>query len=125
MTPQGHIGSISPRLTHIKAEIVLAVLQGLIVGAFVADRWLAATPANFPHTLSDEPGRWGFVGREAPEHIASQYLRRLSSGLDAKTRSGQSCEVRVLARSTSSNRISMSLRRSKARYVDARIEKHL
>jgi hypothetical protein len=33
-----------------KADIVLVVLQGLIVGAFVADKWLAATPANFPGT---------------------------------------------------------------------------
>src|SRR3979411_768797 len=29
-----------------KAEIVLAVLQGLIIGAFVAGQWLPATPAN-------------------------------------------------------------------------------
>lgn len=59
-----------------QAEMVLAVSQGLIIGAFIADRWLAATPANFPHTPSEEPGRWGFIGHEAPAHIASQYLRK-------------------------------------------------
>ncbi|MBZ5686699.1 MAG: hypothetical protein LAP86_16845 [Acidobacteriia bacterium] len=59
-----------------KAEIVLAVLQGLIIGVYVADQWLAATPTNFPHTPAERPGRWGFVGREAPEDIARLYLRR-------------------------------------------------
>jgi len=59
-----------------KAELVLAVLQGLVIGVFVAERWLAATPTNFPHTPAERPGRWGFVGHEAPEEIARQYLRR-------------------------------------------------
>src|SRR5947209_723361 len=39
-----------------KAEIVLAVLQGLIIGVFVADKWMAATAANFPGT-PERPGR--------------------------------------------------------------------
>lgn len=59
-----------------KAEMVLAVLQGLIIGVFVADKWLAATPANFPGTSVAREGRWGFIGREAPEEIAKLYLRR-------------------------------------------------
>lgn len=59
-----------------KAEIVLAVVQGLIIGVCVADEWLAATPANFPHTSAERAGRWGFVGHEAPEQIARHYLRR-------------------------------------------------
>ena len=59
-----------------KADVVLAVLQGLIVGVFVSDKWLAATPANFPGTSVDRPGRWGFKGHEAPEQIAKSYLRR-------------------------------------------------
>ncbi len=59
-----------------KAEIVLAVLQGLIIGVFIADEWLAATPANFPHTSAERTGRWGFIGREAPAQIAHLYLRR-------------------------------------------------
>jgi hypothetical protein len=59
-----------------KSDIVLAVLQGLIIGVFVADEWLAATPTNFPGTSTDRPGRWGFVGHDAPEQIAKLYLRR-------------------------------------------------
>lgn len=58
-----------------KAEVVLAVLQGLIIGVFVADKWLAATPANFPGTSTERLGRWGFEGREAPQQIAKSYLR--------------------------------------------------
>jgi uncharacterized protein len=59
-----------------KADVVLAVLQGLIIGVFVADEWLPATPANFPGTLSDRPGRFGFIGRVAPDQIVKLYLRR-------------------------------------------------
>jgi hypothetical protein len=59
-----------------KAEVVLAVMQGLIIGVFVADAWLAATPANFPNTSAERIGRWGFVGREAPEQIGRLYLRK-------------------------------------------------
>lgn len=59
-----------------RAEVVLAVRQGLIVGVFVAEKWLPATVANFPNTLEDRKGRWGFVGHEAPEEINRQYLRR-------------------------------------------------
>jgi len=59
-----------------KADIVLAVLQGLIVGIFIADRWLIATPANFPGTSVEREGRWGFEGQDAPAHITKEYLRR-------------------------------------------------
>ena len=58
------------------AEFVLAVRQGLIVGVFVAEKWLEATTQNFPGTAADRPGRWGFIGREAPATIASLYLRK-------------------------------------------------
>ncbi len=58
------------------AEIVLAVERGLIIGVFVADRWLEATPENFPGTDVARPGRWGFVGRAAEKAIADRYLRR-------------------------------------------------
>lgn len=56
-----------------QAEVVLATLQGLIVGAFVADRWLEATPANFPG-YGGTPGRLGFVGKEAPDTISRLYV---------------------------------------------------
>jgi uncharacterized protein len=58
-----------------KSEIVLAVLQGLIIGVFVADKWLAATPENFPGTSTERLGRSGFVGHDAPEEISKLYLR--------------------------------------------------
>jgi hypothetical protein len=58
-----------------KAEIVVAVIQGLIVGVFIADRWIEATVQNFPGISEDSPGRWGFVGHPAPQHVANHYLR--------------------------------------------------
>lgn len=63
------------------ADYILALRRGLIIGAFIADRWLPATPENFP-TLSamregygSREGRFGFVGREAPEEIKHQYIQ--------------------------------------------------
>jgi uncharacterized protein len=58
------------------ADIVLAVERGVIIGVFVADRWMEATPANFPDTTAPRPGRWGFVGTEASKDIAALYMRR-------------------------------------------------
>ena len=54
--------------------MILATLQGLIVAAFVADRWLAATPENFPGLAETESGRLGFIGREAPEDVRRLYV---------------------------------------------------
>ena len=56
-----------------KAEVVLATRQGEIVAAFIADRWLEATPPNFPGREA-VPGRLGFVGHEAPENISRLYV---------------------------------------------------
>ena len=56
-----------------QAEVILAIVQGLIVGAFVAEEWLDATTVNFPGR-EDVPGRLGFVGREAPAEIRALYL---------------------------------------------------
>lgn len=58
-----------------QAEVILAVVQGLIVGAFIADDWLEATGANFPGR-EDRPGRFGFVGREASADIKEQYVNK-------------------------------------------------
>ena len=58
-----------------KAEVVLSTVQGLIVGAFVAEEWLPATSENFPGR-EERPGRYGFVGREAPLELRRQYLKR-------------------------------------------------
>jgi hypothetical protein len=56
------------------AQLVIAVEQGLIIGVFEAERWLEATPENFPGTTEPRTGRWGFVGKEAPKDVAAQYL---------------------------------------------------
>lgn len=69
-----HAWKVDPKKAR-KAELVLAVQQGLIIGVFVADQWLEATPENFPGTLA-RPGRWGFIGHEASEDITKLYLRR-------------------------------------------------
>ena len=59
-----------------RAAYVLAVQQGLIIGVFRAEQWLEAIPHNFPGMPEPIPDRYGFVGSEAPEEIAQQYLRR-------------------------------------------------
>jgi hypothetical protein len=56
-----------------QAEIVVAVRFGIIVAVFVADNWLPATSENFPGNES-VPGRFGFVGREAPAALRKQYI---------------------------------------------------
>ena len=56
-----------------RAEVILATRQGLIVGAFVASQWFEATAEDFP-SREPAPGRFGFVGTEAPEAIRSLYI---------------------------------------------------
>lgn len=56
-----------------RAEVILATRQGLIVGAFVADRWLEATSENFPGR-EPVPGRYGFIGHEAPDELRVLYV---------------------------------------------------
>jgi uncharacterized protein len=58
-----------------QAEVILATRQGLIVGAFVASEWLEATAENFPDR-EPVPGRFCFVGEEAPESIRGLYVGR-------------------------------------------------
>lgn len=59
-----------------QADVVLATMQGLIVGAFIAHDWLEATPVNFPVLAEGDgvPGRFGFVGKEAPENMKKLYV---------------------------------------------------
>ncbi|WP_145034967.1 LEM-3-like GIY-YIG domain-containing protein [Caulifigura coniformis] len=56
-----------------RAEVVLPTVQGLIVGAFIPEKWLAAVPENFPGR-DEVPGRLGFIGREASREIREQYV---------------------------------------------------
>ncbi len=59
-----------------QAEVILPTMQGLIVGAFIAHDWLEATAPNFPGRAEGDgvPGRFGFVGEEAPEDMKSLYV---------------------------------------------------
>jgi hypothetical protein len=56
------------------ADYVLASVQGVVRGVFVASRWLPATQANFPEFGLDRPGRWGFEGYEALPEVRDTYL---------------------------------------------------
>ncbi|WP_392385701.1 LEM-3-like GIY-YIG domain-containing protein [Marinomonas primoryensis] len=56
-----------------QAEVILATVQGLIVGAFVAEKWLEAIPENFLGREGVE-GRYGFVGSEAPIELQQLYV---------------------------------------------------
>ena len=58
-----------------ESEFVLALKQGLVIGVFEPTEWLEATELNFPGR-EDIPGRWGFVGKEAPDEIKKLYLRK-------------------------------------------------
>ncbi len=58
-----------------KADVVLAVKYGLIVGAFVADEWMPMTEANFPGCQSCTD-RYGFKGGPASEKISQLYCRK-------------------------------------------------
>lgn len=57
----------------MKADVILATAHGLIVGAFEADDWLEANPANFPGR-TELPGRLGFIGREASNAMKARYV---------------------------------------------------
>ena len=60
------------------ADYVLAVVRGVVVGAFKAHgRWLAATHENFPDQIvegDDMPGRKGFKGEPAPNDVWNRYV---------------------------------------------------
>jgi uncharacterized protein len=56
-----------------KAEVVLAIRQGLIVEAFTPRRWMAATSVNFPGR-ENVFRRYGFEGDVAPAEIRNLYV---------------------------------------------------
>ncbi len=59
-------------------RLVLAVLRGLVVGAYRPSKWLPATLKNFPEIerLPDESDRMGFVGNDAEDVVWQQYVRK-------------------------------------------------
>lgn len=59
-----------------KAEYVLAVVRGVVVGVFKPLVWMNATSENFPdipHADGSESHRIGFVGEEAPSDVWEMY----------------------------------------------------
>lgn len=51
-----------------RADFVLAVVKGIVVGAFEVDFWMTATHDNFPDLLpkrDEKPERFGFTGKPA------------------------------------------------------------
>lgn len=59
-----------------KCDYVLAVANGMIVGAYEAAEWLPATPKNFPGFPRTDPERSGFHGKEAPEAVKALYVQK-------------------------------------------------
>lgn len=58
-----------------RAEIVLAIRNGLIVAVFSNVKWLPATAENFPGRQS-VPGRYGFKGDEDHGALRRQYVNK-------------------------------------------------
>ncbi|KKX26703.1 hypothetical protein [Rhizobium sp. LC145] len=59
------------------AQYVLAVVRGVVVGAFEVERWMSATRENFPdiqYADGSEAHRLGFIGREAPADVWDLYV---------------------------------------------------
>lgn len=59
-----------------QAEVILAVANGIIRGAFVNAVWMLATRENFPmfEPVPQDEGRFGFVADEAPPEIQAHYV---------------------------------------------------
>lgn len=76
-----------------KAELAMPVMEGIVIDVFRPDRWLEASPQDFPlHVRYDnsengkKPKRIGFVGGPVAEDIKAQYVNsRLPEDLE-KTR---------------------------------------
>lgn len=67
-----HAWKINPSRA-MKADFVVATVQGLGKGVFKVSEWLEATEENFPGREVIK-GRHGFKGDYAPEDIANQYV---------------------------------------------------
>lgn len=59
-----------------KAEYVLSIKQGIIVGVFIVKEWREASIENFPEFHEDRKDRIAFTGFEAPNEIKEKYMRK-------------------------------------------------
>jgi hypothetical protein len=59
-----------------KAEYILSIQQGIIVGVFIAKEWKEGSKENFPEFNEDRKERYGFIGYEAPAEIKDIYMRK-------------------------------------------------
>jgi hypothetical protein len=65
-----------------EADYILAVRQGVIVGAFEAEEWLPATDDEFSNippyhrNLDRSAGRLGFRGHPAPDEVKRLYVSK-------------------------------------------------
>lgn len=57
-----------------QADYVLAVVRGVVLGAFKADYWKPATKDNFADIVFEEPHRCAFSGTAAPNDIWDLYV---------------------------------------------------
>jgi hypothetical protein len=57
----------------MKADVILALQTGVVVGVFTATEWLPATIENFPGKETI-PGRYGFIGKHADKNLELLYL---------------------------------------------------
>lgn len=56
-----------------KADFVLSVVRGVVIGVFVAHEWLPATTKYFPK-FGNDANRYGFVGEIAPDSVWEKYV---------------------------------------------------
>jgi len=59
-----------------KAEFVLALEKGIIVGVYKANEWQLARKQYFPEFENHTNKRYGFIGEEANAEIQELYLRK-------------------------------------------------
>lgn len=59
-----------------RAEYILALEKGIVVGVFVAKKWLRANQENFPGFTTNNSKRFGFIGEEANDEIQQLYMRK-------------------------------------------------
>lgn len=55
-----------------QADFILSVYRGVMIGAFVADKWVKSVPRYFGDRAVK--GRYGFLGTAAPEDVWDYYI---------------------------------------------------